>query len=90
MADIHNDPEARRKRARYRAAHRGTKELDVLLGGFAEAEVDNMDDAELNAFEEFLALPDPDIENWLLARARGAPQGQAGEFVARLKLFHDI
>ncbi len=90
MADMRNDPEARRKRARYRAAHRGTKEMDVLLGRFAESEVDKMDDAELEAFEEFLALPDPDIENWLLARGCRAPEGQAGEFVARLKLFHGI
>lgn len=90
MADMRNDPEARRRRARYRAAHRGTKEMDVLLGRFAEAEVDKMDDAELEAFEEFLALPDPDIENWLLARGCPAPEGQPGEFVARLKRFHGI
>jgi len=90
MADMRNDPEARRKRARYRAAHRGTKELDILLGRFADAEIAKMDDAELNAFEEFLALPDPDIENWLLAREGHAPEGQTGEFVARLKLFHDL
>ncbi len=90
MAAVRNDPLARRKRARFRAAHRGTKEMDVLLGRFAEAEVDKMEDAELNAFEEFLALPDPDIENWLLARGRHAPEGQLGEFVARLKRFHGI
>jgi len=87
---MRNDLDARRRRARYRAAHRGTKEMDLLLGHFADAEIDKMDDAELNAFEEFLALPDPDIENWLLARDTPAPEGQAGEFVARLKLFHDL
>ena len=87
---MRNDTQARRKRARYRAAHRGTKEMDVLLGRFAEAEVDKMDDKELNAFEEFLTLHDPDIENWLLAPDSLAPKGKAGEFVARLKRFHDI
>jgi len=36
-----------RKRALYRAWHRGTKELDLILGGFCEAHISEFDDAEL-------------------------------------------
>ncbi|HDO51864.1 MAG TPA: succinate dehydrogenase assembly factor 2 [Rhizobiales bacterium] len=90
MADTRNDLDALRRRARYRAGHRGTKEMDWLLGRFAEGETEKRGNAALDDFEEFLALPDPDIENWLLVPDMPAPEGKAGEFVARLKRFHDL
>ena len=90
MVDAINDLETRRKRAMYRAGHRGTKELDILLGRFAEVELAAMSEPDLAAFEEFLALPDPDINHWLLTPGAETPQGLAGEFVERLKRFHDL
>jgi antitoxin CptB len=67
--------EIRRKRALYRAGHRGTKELDLILGRYAKARVPGMDEARLAAFEQFLAFPDPDIDLWI--RGSGAPDGVA-------------
>ncbi len=90
MIDAINDLEIRRKRVMYRAGHRGTKELDLLLGRFAEAELAAMSESDLAAFEEFLGLPDPDIHYWLLTPGAETPQGLAGEFVERLKRFHDL
>ena len=90
MPESDNDLDARRRRASYRAGHRGTKEMDWLLGRFAEAELESMNGDDLDAFEEFLALPDPDIQRWLLTRDAAPPDGPAGSFVARLKLFHDL
>ena len=90
MPDTENDLDVRRRRAYYRAGHRGTKEMDWLLGCFAEAELESMDGNDLDAFEEFLAMPDPDIEDWLLTPGFPAPDGVAGDFIARLKLFHDL
>lgn len=90
MPDTRNDLDASRRRALYRAEHRGTKEMDWLLGRFARAELGGMDDSELDAFEDFLALPDPDIQHWLMTRDAALPEGQAGRFVARLKHFHDL
>ena len=49
----------RRRRLRYRAWHRGTRELDLLLGPFADAELDSMEPAELDRFEALL-----DAESW--------------------------
>ncbi len=57
--------ETRIKRALYRAHHRGTKELDLILGRFAEEELGRLDDADLMAFEQLLALPDPEIDRWI-------------------------
>jgi antitoxin CptB len=67
--------EIRRKRALYRASHRGTKELDLILGRYAEAHVPGMDEATLKEFEQFLALPDPDIDLWI--RGSDAPDSVA-------------
>lgn len=77
--------EIRRKRALYRAHHRGTKELDLVLGRYASERVPTMDEARLAAFEQFLALPDPEIDQWL--RGGNAPEGIAGA-VADLRVFH--
>jgi len=76
-----------RKRALYRATHRGTKELDILLGRFAEHYVHTMAPPELAAFEEFLASPDPDIEQWM--RTGEAPAAFA-QVVVRLRAFHGL
>jgi antitoxin CptB len=65
--------EIRRKRALYRANHRGTKELDLILGRYASERLPGMDEARLAAFEEFLALPDTDIDLWI--RGFAAPDG---------------
>lgn len=55
----------RRKRAFYRARHRGVKEMDWLLGRFAERELDALSEAEFACFEDLLALPDDVIERWI-------------------------
>ncbi|MDZ4841949.1 MAG: succinate dehydrogenase assembly factor 2 [Hyphomicrobium aestuarii] len=62
------DPlDARRRRATYRAAHRGTKEMDILLSKYADAHLAHFDEAALTRFEQFLSLPDPDLQGWFFA-----------------------
>jgi antitoxin CptB len=60
------DTTTRNRRALYRAQHRGTKELDWLLGRYADARLPEMTAPDLTAFEELLSLPDPDLQHWLL------------------------
>jgi antitoxin CptB len=76
----------RRRRALYRATHRGTKELDLMVGRFAIARVEGMDGMALAEFERLLAAPDPEIDFWL----RGGGEGVAGELagiVASMRAF---
>jgi antitoxin CptB len=82
-----DDIAIRKKRALYRATHRGTKELDILLGKFAQSAVAAMSEAELTNFEEFLALPDPEIDQWM--RGSAAPDGVA-DMVSRVRAFHGL
>lgn len=70
--------ENRRRRAAWRASHRGTKELDLMIGRFAAEKLPGMDEGELSRFEAFLAVPDPELQDWLMAPLNAA----AGEFAA--------
>src|SRR3569833_3134335 len=51
----------RRKRLLFRCWHRGTREMDLILGGLADAEIDKLADAELGQLEHLIELPDPDL-----------------------------
>ena len=51
----------RRKRLLFRCWHRGTREMDLLLGRFADAEIATLGEAELAELERLLEIPDPDL-----------------------------
>lgn len=61
--------ETRRKRLRFRAWHRGTREMDLLMGSFADAHIDGFDHPALDRFEAMLDLGDPDLYDWRSGRA---------------------
>jgi antitoxin CptB len=84
-----DDAETRRRRAVYRACHRGTKEMDWILGRFASDAVGTMPPERLALFERMLSLPDPDLEDMILhpeLRAAGA----FAELVAAVRVFHGL
>lgn len=51
----------RRKRLLFRCWHRGTREMDLILGGFADANIAALSDAEMTDLESLMELPDPDL-----------------------------
>jgi antitoxin CptB len=59
------DREVRRRRIRFRAWHRGIREMDLLMGGFADAALAGLSDVDLDQFEHLLDLPDPQVFAWL-------------------------
>ncbi|MDX2258130.1 MAG: succinate dehydrogenase assembly factor 2 [Hyphomicrobiaceae bacterium] len=83
------DFDVRRRRAAYRAAHRGTKEMDILLGRYAEAKLAAMDEDELQAFEALLGYPDPELTAWILD---GTAPADLPEhlLVSELRAFHGL
>lgn len=56
--------DARRKRARFRSWHRGMKEMDMILGGYADANIDQLDLASLTRFEDLMENLDRDLFKW--------------------------
>ncbi|MCB2098362.1 MAG: succinate dehydrogenase assembly factor 2 [Parvularculaceae bacterium] len=78
--------ETRRKRLRHRARYRGFKEADILIGGFADAALPDMDAAELDAFEAILACNDHDLYAWI-AGDRAAPEEIDPAILKRMRAF---
>ena len=76
----------RRKRLLFRCWHRGTREMDFLIGRFADAHLPAMSDAELDEFERLIDLPDPDLYA-ALTGARPLPAEVEGAMFERMRDF---
>ena len=57
-----------RKRLIFRSWHRGTREMDLIMGRFAEHAVPAMTEADLATYAQLLEENDPDIYDWLCGR----------------------
>ena len=53
-----------KKQIIYRATHRGTKEMDILLGNFVKKYIEEFNDNELQDLEKLLSIEDEIIYNW--------------------------
>ncbi len=77
MAEARKKPEpsdVRRRRLAYRAAHRGTKEMDLVLGGYVQKFIRNMSAADLDELERIVTLPDNDLARWMTGEAVLPPE----------------
>jgi antitoxin CptB len=83
------DLAGRRRRARHRAWQRGLRELDLLLGRFADARLDAMDAADLLEFEQLLQEPDPSLLAWIMASDDPAETGRLPA-LALVRRFHGM
>lgn len=64
----------RRKRLSYRCWHRGTKELDLLIGSFADRHLADLDEAQLDRLEILLEIPEPVLFDWLTGAYKPPPE----------------
>jgi antitoxin CptB len=78
--------DARRKRLLFRCWHRGTREMDLILGRFADAEIANLSDAELTELETLLEESDPDLYA-AITGDKTLPADVAGALFARIRAF---
>jgi antitoxin CptB len=60
----------RRRRLRFRSWRRGTREMDLLLGRFAEGHLAGLSEEQLGEYEALLEVGDPDLYSWIVG---GAP-----------------
>jgi antitoxin CptB len=81
--------DTRRRRAAFRATHRGTKEMDWMLGKYADNRLAAMADPELDLFEKLIQLPDPDLQAWILDPAL-ISQSAFAPLIADLRAFHKL
>jgi antitoxin CptB len=77
----------RRRRMLFRSWHRGTREMDLIMGRFADVLIGELSEAELDAFEWLSEFPDPDLYAWL-SGARAVPAECGTALFRRLRDFH--
>lgn len=66
-----------RRRLLWRAKHRGIKEMDLIIGGYAEANLSAMGADELGIFAEILEIPDQLLLSWATNQEPVPPHQQS-------------
>lgn len=82
------DLDTRRKRIRYRAWHRGLRELELIMGRFADAHGADLDATGVAEFERLLDAEDGNVLAWLMGQQKPDAGCDNGVF-RRLKAFAD-
>ena len=57
-----------KKQMIYRSTHRGTKEMDLLLGNFVKKNIDQFTDSELKDLENLLEIEDEILQKWFFGK----------------------
>ena len=57
-----------KKQIIYRSTHRGTKEMDLLLGNFVKKNIDKFTDSELKDLENLIRIEDEILQKWLFEK----------------------
>ena len=79
--------EVRKRRIRFRAWHRGMREMDLILGRFADATLSNLDADGVDTFEALMEVPDPELYEWITG-AKKTPAKYETELMQKLRSFH--
>lgn len=77
----------RRKRLKFRLWHRGIREMDLVLGGFADAELPGLKDSDLAEVEGWLDVPDQQMFAWVNG-AETPPDHIKTPLFRKLRTFH--
>ena len=78
--------EERRRKLLFRAWRRGIRELDLMIGSFADEHLADLSESEVDEFERLLAVPDWEMYGWLTGTAE-EPPNYAGPLLDRMKQF---
>ncbi len=80
------DLDPRRRRILYRCWHRGIREMDLVLGQFAEDEIAVLGDADLDELERIMAEEDNDLVRWITGAAE-TPEHMLTPMFARIAAY---
>lgn len=79
----------RKRRVRFRCWHRGTKELDLLMGPFVDRFLAEMTVAQLDQLEHLLTIPDLDLYNWITKRNPVPAEANCDVLELIIKFYND-
>lgn len=81
------DLDPRRRRILFRSWHRGLREMDLIMGQFADSRIGELSDVELDEFELLIEVPDRDLLMWITGE-RDVPENYDLPVYRMLKDFH--
>jgi antitoxin CptB len=79
----------RRRRLLYRLWHRGTREMDLIMGRFADAALGTLTEIEITELERLAEVPDPELYAWLTGGSK-VPAVYDEAVFRRLREFHNL
>ena len=79
--------DTRRRQILYRSWHRGMREMDLIMGRFADAEIRELSEEDLAEFERLIEVTDRDLLGWITGEI-ATPQNYDTPLFRRLKAFH--
>ena len=85
MQRLAETPDVRLRRLRMRSARRGMREMDLILGPFADATLQALSLEEIDAYETVLSENDQDLYKWICGRDKVPTAHEA--IVGRVKTF---
>jgi antitoxin CptB len=77
----------RRRKLLFRSWHRGMREMDLVMGRFADAEIGRLSKAELDEYERLVELPDGVLLGWITGEQE-IPADQESAVLRRLRALH--
>jgi len=78
----------KRKKLIFRSWHRGTQEMDIIMGRFADDFIPKCSQADLEVYEELLNEPDPDLYNWISGK-EPVPANKHSSIMEQLLTHHE-
>ena len=79
--------DTRRRKLLFRSWHRGMREMDLIMGGFADARIGALNEGELTQFERLIEVPDRDLLAWITGEEAVPPDFDSALF-RDLRDFH--
>ncbi len=79
--------DVRRRKLLFRAWRRGVREMDLIVGRFADAHIEALDNTALDDFERLIEVPNADLYAWVVGD-RGIPAGYDTAVLRQLITFH--
>ena len=79
--------DVRRRKLLFRAWRRGVREMDLIVGRFADVHIDKFDEAALDDFERLIEAPNADLYAWVVG-ADDMPADYDTAVLRQLRCFH--
>jgi antitoxin CptB len=77
----------RRRKLLFRSWHRGMREMDLIMGRFADARLDALTEGEMEEFERLIEVPDRELLAWITGE-EAVPSGYDSALFRSLRDFH--